>query len=216
MTVRVFPSPLSKLEELEALRQAAKGCEEAKHRLIEHNLRLVAFVAYRFRDVRLEAEDAISIGSIGLIKAIDRFDLSRGIQFATYASRCIENEILMVLRKGKKLRHETSLEETVKQDQEGNATSLLECLGSEREQVTEQLERKEDNRHLLNALERLPEEERRLICYRYGIGTPEKKQKELADLFNISQSYVSRLEKKILKKLQHILSVSFDERGTVS
>ena len=197
-----LPHPLSKEEEMEALKKMKDGDEASRHRLIEHNLRLVVYIAKRYENNPIFMEDLISIGTIGLIKAIGTFDSEKKIKLVTYASRCIENEILMFLRKKSRRRQEISFDEPLNVDYDGNELLLSDILGTSDDCITKQLYHQEDCRHLYQAMSRLNEEEQMILKLRYGLGCEEATQKEIADQMGISQSYISRLEKKILHKLK--------------
>ena len=199
----VLPPPLKGPQEQQALEQLSAGDQEAKRTLIEHNLRLVVFIARRFENTGIGLEDLISIGTIGLIKAISTYRLDRNIRLATYASRCIENEILMHIRKISNQRTEVSLEEPINMDGEGNELLLADILGTEDDIVVRPLEEAVDRRLLREALENLPEREKEIVTMRYGLGgRKELTQKEVAGKMGISQSYISRLEKRIMTKLR--------------
>ena len=201
----VLPQPLSREEEaeaIEALEAGGDGVEEARSRLIEHNLRLVAFIARRYENSGVGIEDLISIGTPGLIKAVSTFRSDKNIKLATYASRCIENEILMYLRKigG---RQEVSIDEPLNTDWDGNELLLSDVLGNDEESIEHELEEADERRALHRAVSRLEPRERLIIELRFGLyGRREQTQKEVADRLGISQSYISRLEKKILSKLR--------------
>ena len=198
----VLPAPLSKEEESEALARLPDD-EEAKSTLIEHNLRLVVYVARRFENTGTGLEDLVSIGTVGLIKAINTFRADKNIKLATYASRCIENEILMYIRKRSNQRGEISIDEPLNVDFDGNELLLSDVLGSEEDSVGFELEKREERRILREAVEALPPREKRIIELRFGFsGGQELTQKEVADLLGISQSYISRLEKKIIAELK--------------
>ncbi len=197
-----LPAPLALPEEQEMVRRLAGQDEMARARLIEHNLRLVVFIARRFENTGIPLEDLISIGTIGLIKAVGTFDPEKKIKLATYASRCIENEILMFLRKTNKLRMEVSLDEPLKTDWDGNELLLSDVLGTQPDTVSQNLEQEIERDLLQNALSHLGTREKRIITLRFGLGGREEMtQKEVADLLGISQSYISRLEKRILSRL---------------
>ena len=199
----VLPPPHSSLEEQQLLTAAASGDEHAKQRLIERNLRLVVYIARRFENTGVNIEDLISIGTIGLIKAIGTFQSDRKIKLATYASRCIENEILMHIRKISAQKTEVSLDEPINTDWDGNELLLSDILGTESDTVMRPLEEDVELQLLREALARLPERDRYIVCLRFGLcGTQEKTQKEVADLLGISQSYISRLEKRIMQRLR--------------
>ena len=196
-----LPPPLSPEEEREMTRRLKNHDEAARATLIEHNLRLVVFISRRFENTGIPLEDLISIGTIGLIKAVGTFDCDKKIKMATYASRCIENEILMFLRKSSRLRLEVSLDEPLKTDWDGNEL-LSDVLGTRPDTVSVNLDREIERDILRDALERLNPREKRIIMLRFGLGGQrERTQKEVADLLGISQSYISRLEKRILSRL---------------
>ena len=198
-----LPPPLSRTDEEAALTALARGDADAQHTLIEHNLRLVVFIARRFETPSAGLEDLISIGTIGLIKAVDTFDRDKNIKLATYASRCIENEILMYLRKLSSQRTEVSFDEPLNTDWDGNELLLSDVLGTEGDEVSRPMEDDADRQALLAAVDRLGPRERDIICLRFGLrGRREYTQKEVADRMGISQSYISRLEKRILLRLR--------------
>ena len=197
-----LPQPLSQEEELRLM--AHYGEQEVSRIFIERNLRLVVYIARKFENTNVNIEDLISIGTIGLIKAINTYDPGKNIKLATYASRCIENEILMFLRKSSNRRHEISIDEPLNTDWDGNELLLSDILGTEPDSVIRPLEDDADRQLLAEALGRLNERERRIITLRFGLGgVREMTQKEVADLMGISQSYISRLEKKIIAKLKN-------------
>ena len=197
-----LPPPLSPEEEREMTRRLKNHDEAARATLIEHNLRLVVFISRRFENTGIPLEDLISIGTIGLIKAVGTFDCDKKIKMATYASRCIENEILMFLRKSSRLRLEVSLDEPLKTDWDGNELLLSDVLGTRPDTVSVNLDKEIERDILRDALERLNPREKRIIMLRFGLGGQrERTQKEVADLLGISQSYISRLEKRILSRL---------------
>ena len=199
----VLPAPLKGKEEQDALEALEQGSEEAKQKLIEHNLRLVVFISRRFENTGVNLEDLISIGTIGLIKAIGTYRRDRNIKLATYASRCIENEILMHIRKISGQKAEVSLDEPINMDGDGNEMRLSDILGTDEDVVTGALEDDVDRMLLRQALEELPEREREIVLMRYGLqGRKELTQKEVAQKMGISQSYISRLEKRIMLKLR--------------
>lgn len=197
-----LPQPLNKQAEEEALIAWENGDEEARNRLIEHNLRLVVYIAKRYETNPVFMEDLISIGSIGLIKAVNTFRRDKNIKLVTYASRCIENEILMYLRKKSKHRLEVSFDEPLNIDYDGNELLLSDVLGTEDDTVIREFEKNEDKRELLKAMRGLKERERLIVEMRYGINHEELTQKDIAQRLGISQSYISRLEKRILHKLK--------------
>lgn len=202
----VLPSPLSpEREQEEILRLGTDAEAEARSILIEHNLRLVVYIAKKFDNTGVGVEDMISIGTIGLIKAINTFNPQKNIKLATYASRCIENEILMYLRRNNKLKLEVSIDEPLNVDWDGNELLLSDILGTDEDCVYKNLENEMERKLLQKALEKLDERERRIINMRFGLTSrngEERTQKEVADLLGISQSYISRLEKKIIRRLQ--------------
>lgn len=198
-----LPPPLEQEEEQRLMQVLMQNPEEAKQTLIEHNLRLVVYIARRFENTGIGIEDLISIGTIGLIKAINTYNPEKKIKLATYASRCIENEILMYLRKNSGQRGEVSLEEPLNTDWDGNELLLSDVLGTEADSVMRPIEDDVDRELLRSALTKLAPREQEIICMRYGIGGGvEKTQKEVADLLGISQSYISRLEKRIILRLR--------------
>ena len=198
-----LPPPLSPEEEREMALRLRDNDENARKMLIEHNLRLVVFIARRFENTGIPLEDLISIGTIGLIKAVSTFDAEKKIKMATYASRCIENEILMFLRKTSKLKLEVSLDEPLKTDWDGNELLLSDVLGTRPDTVSFELDQEIEREILRDALEMLNTREKQIIMLRFGLGgQQERTQKEVADLLGISQSYISRLEKRILSRLQ--------------
>ena len=198
-----LPAPLSRAEEDKSIAALCQGDESARSRLIEHNLRLVVFIAKRFENTGVNIEDLISIGTIGLIKSINTFKPGRNIKLATYASRCIENEILMHLRKISAQRSEVSFDEPLNTDWDGNELLLSDILGTEADEVSRPLEDDADKQGLLEALSCLSEREKRIGSLRFGLPRGrEYTQKEVADMLGISQSYISRLEKRILERLK--------------
>lgn len=199
----VLPPPLKGEEEQQALEAMERGEEDAKQHLVEHNLRLVVYIARRFENTGINLEDLISIGTIGLIKAIGTYRMEKKIRLATYASRCIENEILMHIRKIAPQKAEVSLNEPINMDCDGNELQLCDILGTEDDMIQRPLEDDVDISILRQSLAQLPERERELIRMRYGLeGRKEQTQKEVALIMGISQSYISRLEKKILLRLK--------------
>ena len=199
----VLPPPLKGSEELLTLQALEQGDEDARQRLVEHNLRLVVYIARRFENTGVNLEDLISIGTIGLIKAISTYRLDKKIKLATYASRCIENEILMHLRKVSNMKTEMSFDEPLSVDWDGNELTLSDVLGTEPDAVSELLEDDDEKRLLRGIVRRLPEKERQLMVQRFGLfGARVHTQKQLADQMGISQSYISRLEKRILSKIR--------------
>ena len=202
-----MPAPLDRAAEQQAIRALAAGSEEAASLLIEHNLRLVVYIARRFENTGIHIEDLISIGTIGLIKAIHTFKPDKNIKLATYASRCIENEILMYLRKCSAQKTEVSIDEPLNTDWDGNELLLSDVLGTDGDIVMRPLEDDVDHQLLRQALGRLPEREKQIVSMRFGLGgRQEKTQKEVADIMGISQSYISRLEKRIMLRLRREIS----------
>lgn len=198
----VLPKPLEKEEELAALIALEHGDKDARNTLIEHNLRLVVYIAKRYESNPIFMEDLISIGSIGLIKAVNTFKRDKGIKLVTYASRCIENEILMFLRKKSRRKMEVSFDEPLNIDYDGNELLLSDILGTDDDIVTKEFERRENKRELLAAMATLKDRERLILQMRYGIEHEELTQKDIAQRLGISQSYISRLEKRIIAKLK--------------
>ena len=204
-----LPLPLSAEEEKEALEMIAQGkeVERIKAKLIEHNLRLVVFIARKFDNTGVESDDLISIGTMGLIKAINSFNAEKNIKLATYASRCIENEILMYLRRVAKLKSEVSFDEPLNTDFEGNELLLSDVLGTSADTVYGDIENNVEKQLLKDALKKLSEREQKIMFLRFGLGGGEEMtQKDVADLLGISQSYISRLEKKIIGRLKREIS----------
>ncbi len=202
-----LPAPLDPEEEKALIARYMQGDSAAKSLLIEHNLRLVVYIAKKFENTNVDIEDLISVGTIGLIKAVNSFDDAKQIKLATYASRCIENEILMHLRKVIKTRKELSLDEPLNVDWEGNVLLLSDVLGTESDVIYKDIENDVEREILIASFNKLPPRERQIIKLRFGIlGSPKKTQKEIADMFGISQSYISRLEKKVMSKLKKEMS----------
>ena len=201
-----LPVPLSAEEEADALGKLAAGDTTVKSTLIERNLRLVVYIARKFDNTGVDTEDLVSVGTIGLIKAINSFDTEKKIKLATYASRCIENEILMYLRRVVRLKYEVSLDEPLNVDWEGNELLMSDILGTEPDTVSKNLESSVERQLLWNAIEKLQNREKEIMRLRFGLaGAEEKTQKEVADMMGISQSYISRLEKRIIERLRHDL-----------
>ncbi|HJD47478.1 MAG TPA: RNA polymerase sporulation sigma factor SigE [Candidatus Mediterraneibacter norfolkensis] len=202
----ILPPPLEGEKETEVIRKlGTEYDEEAKKTLIEHNLRLVVYIAKKFDNTGVGVEDLISIGTIGLIKAINTFNPTKKIKLATYASRCIENEILMYLRRNSKTRMEVSIDEPLNVDWDGNELLLSDILGTEEDTIYRDMENEAERRLLVRALNKLSSREKLIVRMRFGLDNPdgrEKTQKEVADLLGISQSYISRLEKKIMQRLK--------------
>ena len=202
----ILPAPLDSNEEMAAINDlGSEDDEQARKVLIEHNLRLVVYIAQKFDNTGVGVEDLISIGTIGLIKAINTFNPDKNIKLATYASRCIENEILMYLRRNNKTKMEVSIDEPLNVDWDGNELLLSDILGTEEDTIYKDLENEVERKLLIRAINRLSGRERTIIQMRFGLGTPdgeERTQKEVADMLGISQSYISRLEKKIMQRLR--------------
>ncbi len=201
-----LPPPLDKEDELKYLIAAKKGDEEAKNILIEHNLRLVVFLAKKYENTGYDIEDLVSIGSIGLIKGINTYKIDKNIKLATYASRCIANEILMFLRKNKKRKTEISLEDSLNYDAEGNELHLEDILGTDSDIVHKEFEHNLDLEILKEEVKKLEGRDKEIMTLRYGLNnTEEYTQKEVAEMLGISQSYISRIEKKVIKKLKSLM-----------
>ena len=203
-----LPEPLSKEDEISYVLNAENGDNEARKKLIEHNLRLVVFLAKKYENTGVDLEDLVSIGTIGLIKGVNTYKLDKNIKLATYASRCIDNEILMFLRKNKKRKTEISFEDSLSYDAEGNELHLEDILGTEEDIVTKNIEKEDDKKLLYRELENLNERDKEIMILRYGLyNKPEMTQKDVANLLGISQSYISRIEKKVIKKLKLLTKV---------
>lgn len=204
----MLPPPLSKEEEIKYVEKSMQGDEKARNILIEHNLRLVVFLAKKYENTKIDLEDLVSIGTIGLIKGVNTYKLDKNIKLATYASRCIDNEILMYLRKTKRKRTEISFEDSLSFDADGNELHLEDVLGTEADIVTKGLEDELDRKLLYQEVAKLEGRDKEIIEYRYGLnGKKELTQKEVANLMGISQSYISRIEKKVIKRLQTIIKL---------
>ena len=204
-----LPEPLGEEEERDALDQLKKGDTAIREKLIVHNLRLVVYIAKKFDNTGLDQDDLVSVGTIGLIKAVGSFDPEKNIKLATYASRCIENEILMYLRRMMRVKSEVSLDEPLNVDYEGNELLISDVLGTDPDTVSKNLETSVEKQLLWQALEKLDKRERDIMSMRFGLsGAEEKTQKEVADYIGISQSYISRLEKKIIGRLKKEISKS--------
>lgn len=202
-----LPPPLKKDEEEQLVGKLASGDEEVRNTLIERNLRLVVYIARKFENTGVNVEDLISVGTIGLIKAVNTFNPEKKIKLATYASRCIENEILMYLRRNSKVKAEISFYEPLNIDWDGNELLLSDILGTDNDTVYNLIEDEVDKQLLLIALKSLNDREKEIVRLRFGLnGTREKTQKEVADMLGISQSYISRLEKKIIRRLKKEIS----------
>lgn len=202
--MKSFPKPLSTKDEADYLRRCKQGDKDARDKLIEHNLRLVAHIVKKYNMIDKETDDLISIGTIGLIKAIDTFDDEKGIRLATYASRCIDNELLMMLRSGKRLAKEVYLYDPIGSDREGNEINLLDIIEEAEIDIVENIVLEDDIKKLYHMIGKvLTDREREIICLRYGLSNQkEVTQREIASKLGISRSYVSRIEKKALKKLR--------------
>ena len=202
----ILPEPLSKDEEVYYVTKFLEGDNDARNILIERNLRLVVFLAKKYENTKIDLEDLVSIGTIGLIKGVNTYRLDKNIKLATYASRCIDNEILMYLRKTKRKKSEISFEDSLSFDSEGNELHLEDILGTEDDIVTKPLLDELDRKLLKEEIEKLNKRDREIIEYRYGINKKkELTQKEVAELLGISQSYISRIEKKVIKRLSQII-----------
>lgn len=198
-----LPPPLSKEEEQAIFEKINQGYTEEREKLIVHNLRLVVYISRKFENTGIGIEDLISIGTIGLIKAVKTFCPEKNIKLATYASRCIENEILMYLRKNSQQRNEISIDEPLNIDWDGNELLLSDVLGSEPDEINRDMELEDEKNQLLEIVSRLSEREKLIMTMRFGLGgTEEYTQKQVADILGISQSYISRLEKRIIEKLK--------------
>jgi len=202
----ILPEPLSKEEEIKYVELFLAGDNNARNKLIEHNLRLVVFLAKKYENTGIDLEDLVSIGTIGLIKGVNTYRLDKNIKLATYASRCIDNEILMYLRKTKRKKTEISFEDSLSFDSDGNELHLEDVLGTEEDIVTKPLEDKLDKAILKEEVSKLNNRDKEIIELRYGLnGKEELTQKEVADLLGISQSYISRIEKKVIKRLSQVI-----------
>ena len=204
----ILPEPLSKEEEDKYVSLFLKGDTKARDKLIEHNLRLVVFLAKKYENTKIDLEDLVSIGIIGLIKGVNTYQNDKNIKLATYASRCIDNEILMYLRKTKKKRTEVSFEDSLSFDSEGNELHLEDVLGTDGDIVTKPLEDENDRYLMYREVNKLGQRDKEIIELRYGLnGKKEMTQKEVASLLGISQSYISRIEKKVIKRLSSIIKL---------
>ena len=198
-----LPEPLSRECECDYVKRSMNGDEFARSKLIEHNLRLVVYLAKKYENTGVDLEDLVSIGSVGLIKGVNTYKLDKNIKLATYASRCIDNEILMYLRKNKKRKGEVSFEDSLSFDAEGNELHLEDILGTESDLVTKDLEKETDKKLLYDEINKLSSRDRKIIALRYGLfENEEMTQKDVASLMGISQSYISRIEKKVIRKLR--------------
>ncbi len=202
----MLPEPLSKEEEEYYVEKMRLGDMDAKDKLIEHNLRLVVFLAKKYENTGVDLEDLVSIGTIGLIKGIQTFQSGKNIKLATYASRCIDNEILMHLRKNKKVKTEVSIDASLSLDGEGNELHLEDVLGTDPDLVSKEIEKENDKKIMLEEVMKLKPRDRDIIVLRYGLlGNDELTQKEVAERLGISQSYISRIEKKVIKRLRMVV-----------
>ena len=203
-----LPEPLSKEMEEYYLIRSTDGDITARDKLIEHNLRLVVFLAKKYENTKVDLEDLVSIGTIGLIKGIKTYSMDKNIKLATYASRCIDNEILMYLRKNKKRKADVSLDESLSFDSEGNELHLEDILGTEKDIVTKDLEENDMRKIMLKEIGKLNERDKQIMVLRYGLNdTKEYTQKEVAELLGISQSYISRIEKKVISKISSMIKI---------
>ena len=201
-----LPEPLSREEEYDLVEKSMNGDEIARNKLIEHNLRLVVFLSKKYENTGLDLEDLVSIGSIGLIKGINTYKLDKNIKLATYASRCIDNEILMYLRKNKRRKCEVSFEDNLSYDAEGNELHLEDILGTEADIVTKGLEYENDKGLLYQEINKLNARDKQMMIWRYGLyNYDEMTQKDVANMLGISQSYISRIEKKVIRRLKTIV-----------
>lgn len=204
----ILPPPLTKEEEESLVMLSNKGDMSARNKLIEHNLRLVVFLAKKYDNTMYDLEDLVSIGTIGLIKGVKTYKLDKNIKLATYASRCIDNEILMFLRKNKKRKTEVSFEDSINLDSEGNELHLEDVFGTEDNIVEKEYESIVDKECLINEIENLSKRDKEILILRYGLNNKkEYTQKEVADMLGISQSYISRIEKKAIKRLKSLMKV---------
>ena len=204
----ILPPPLSKEEEERLVTLSNNGDLNARNKLIEHNLRLVVFLSKKYDNTMYDLEDLVSIGTIGLIKGVKTYKLDKNIKIATYASRCIDNEILMFLRKNKRRKVELSFEDSINLDSDGNELHLEDVLGTDENVVEKEYEDKIDKEVLKKEIENLPKRDKEILSLRYGLnGKDEFTQKEVADKLGISQSYISRIEKKAIKKLRGLMKV---------
>lgn len=201
-----LPEPLSKEEEIKYVELSQNGDELARSKLIEHNLRLVVFLSKKYENTGVDLEDLVSIGTIGLIKGVNTYKLDKNIKLATYASRCIDNEILMFLRKNKRRKSEVSFEDSLSYDSEGNELHLEDILGTDPDIVTKGLEEENDKKILQREINKLNKRDKMIMTLRYGLFNQEEMtQKDVANVLGISQSYISRIEKKVIKKLKNIV-----------
>ena len=203
-----LPAPLSKEEEEKLVNDFHNGDLDAKNKLIEHNLRLVVYLSKKYDSTNIDLEDLVSIGTIGLIKGINTYKGDKNIKLATYASRCIDNEILMFLRKNKKRRGDISLDESLSFDKEGNELTLEDVLGTEDDIVTKNIEEEDTKKIMIDEINKLNERDKKIMVMRYGLdGNEELTQKEVASILGISQSYISRIEKKVIKEISELIHI---------
>lgn len=203
-----LPEPLSKEDEIKFVELSMNGDMVAREKLIEHNLRLVVFLSKKYENTGVDLEDLVSIGTIGLIKGVNTYKLDKNIKLATYASRCIDNEILMFLRKNKKRKTEVSFEDNLSFDSEGNELHLEDILGTENDVVTKGIEDENDKKILYQEIEKLNPRDKQIMILRYGLfDHKEMTQKDVANLLGISQSYISRIEKKVIRRIQNITKI---------
>ena len=203
----ILPEPLSKEEEDYYIKKKEEGDSSARDKLIEHNLRLVVFLSKKYENTGVDLEDLVSIGSIGLIKGINTFSSDKNIRLATYASRCIDNEILMYLRKNKKTKVEVSIDQHLSYDGEGNELHLEDIIGTDKDDVSNNIEKKDNQALMIQEILGLKPRDREIMILRYGLlGSDEYTQKEVADKLGISQSYISRIEKKVIRKLKSLIT----------
>lgn len=203
-----LPEPLSKEEEIKYVEMSINGDVLAREKLIEHNLRLVVFLSKKYENTGVDLEDLVSIGTIGLIKGVNTYKLDKNIKLATYASRCIDNEILMFLRKNKKRKTEVSFEDNLSYDAEGNELHLEDILGTDNDIVTKGIEDETDRKILYEEIEKLNPRDKQIMILRYGLFNHEElTQKDVANLLGISQSYISRIEKKVIRRIQNITKI---------
>ncbi len=201
-----LPEPLSKEKETEYVLKSMDGDRDAKSKLIEHNLRLVVFLAKKYENTKIDLEDLVSIGTVGLIKGVNTYKLDKNIKLATYASRCIDNEILMYLRKNKKRKTEVSFEDSLSFDSEGNELHLEDILGTDADIVTKEIENEQEKNILMDEISKLDERDKKIMVLRYGLfGHKEMTQKEVANMLGISQSYISRIEKKVIRRIKNTI-----------
>ena len=203
----ILPEPLTKEQEEYYVKLKDEGDNKAKEKLIEHNLRLVVFLAKKYENTGIDLEDLVSIGNIGLIKGINTFSSNKNIKLATYASRCIDNEILMYLRKNKKIKSEVSIDQALSLDGEGNELHLEDIIGTEKDLISNNIEEKDDKKIIIKEILGLRPRDKEIMLLRYGLlGNDEYTQKEVAEKLGISQSYISRIEKKVIKRIRNVIN----------